>query len=62
MAAKVKLDMSYYDFLNMVQEISNNSSSIQNTFIKITMKNYDISHVKSALDKEIDNLNTLILK
>jgi hypothetical protein len=62
MAAKVKLDMSYYDFLNMVQEISNNSSSIQNTLIKITMKNYDISHIKSVLDKEIDNLNSLILK
>jgi len=61
MAAKVKLDISYYDFLSMVQEISNNSNSIQKTLIKKVYENYDISHVKSALDKEIETLNRLIM-
>lgn len=61
MAAKVKLDMEYFDFLNVVQEISNNSSSIQRTLIKKIYQNYDISQVKNALDREIDNLNRLLI-
>jgi hypothetical protein len=62
MAAKIKLDVEYFDFLNVVQEISNNLSSIQSFLVQRTLKNYDISHVMNVLDEEINNLNRLIMK
>ncbi|MHA1915690.1 MAG: hypothetical protein ACW986_12230 [Promethearchaeota archaeon] len=52
--------LEYYDFLNIVLEISKNLSSIQKTLIHKTLENYDISQVTSILDEEIDNLNRLI--
>ncbi len=34
MEAKVKIDISYYEFLNFIQDVSKNSNSIQRSLIK----------------------------
>ena len=62
METKVKMDLNYYAFLGIVQEISRNSNSIQKSLIKKVYENYDLSQVKSILDREIEILNRLIIK
>jgi len=62
MEAKVKLDTSYYDFLNLIQEVSNNSNSIQKSLIGKILKNYDIHKIKNDLDKKIAYYDKLLLK
>jgi hypothetical protein len=62
MEAKVKFDSSYYDFLNLIQEVSNNSNSIQKSLIGKILKNYDISKVKNDIDKKIAYYDRLLLK
>ncbi|MFX1478389.1 MAG: hypothetical protein ACFFCI_09670 [Promethearchaeota archaeon] len=62
MEAKVKLDTNYYEFLNLVQDVSNNSNSIQRTLISKIFKNYDICKIKSEIDKKIAYYDKLLLK
>ena len=62
MEAKVKLDTSYYEFLNFIQEVSKNSNSIQRSLIKIIYENYDINKVKNDLDKKITRIDRLLIK
>ena len=62
MEAKVKLDINYYEFLNLIQEVSNNSNSIQKSLISKIFKNYDIRKIKNDLDKKIAYYDKLLLK
>jgi len=62
MEAKVKLDTSYYEFLNFIQEVSKNSNSIQRSLIKRIYENYDINKVKNDLDKKITRIDRLLIK
>lgn len=62
MEARAKLDTSYYEFLNLIQEVSNNSNSIQKTLISKIFQNYDICKIKRDLDKKIAYFDKLLLK
>ncbi|MFX0006864.1 MAG: hypothetical protein ACFFA7_05990 [Promethearchaeota archaeon] len=62
MEAKMRIDTSYYEFLDLVQEISKNSVSIQERLIKTIYENYDIHKVKNDIDKKIAFLDKLIIK
>ncbi|MFX1391247.1 MAG: hypothetical protein ACFE9Z_14370 [Promethearchaeota archaeon] len=62
MEAKMRIDIGYYEFLDLVQTISKNSVSIQKELIKTIYENYDIQKVKYDLDKKIAFLDRLINK
>jgi hypothetical protein len=62
MEAEIRVDTSYYEFLDLVQDISKNSVSIQKTLIKTIYENYDIQKVKHEIDKKIAYLERLIIK
>ncbi|MFX1488408.1 MAG: hypothetical protein ACFFBI_04630 [Promethearchaeota archaeon] len=62
MEARAKLDTSYYEFLNLIQEVSKNSNSIQKTLISKIFQNYDICKIKRDLDKKIAYFDKLLLK
>lgn len=62
MEAKIRIDTNYYEFLDLVQDISKNSDSIQKNLIKTIYENYDIYKVKHELDKKIAFLDKLLIK
>ena len=62
MEVKKRIDKSYYEFLDLVQDISKNSKSIQKSNIKKIYENYDICEVKNDLDKKIALLDNLLIK
>jgi len=62
MEAKVKIDTSYYDFLNFIQDVSKKTNSIQRSLIRRIYENYDIHKVKNDLDKKIARIDRLLIK
>ncbi|MFX1569485.1 MAG: hypothetical protein ACFFCV_14075 [Promethearchaeota archaeon] len=62
MEVKIRIDTSYYEFLDLVQDISKNSISIQNKLMKTIYENYDINKVKRKLDGQIAYLDRLLIK
>ena len=62
MEAKVRIDASYYEFLELVQDISKNSSSIQRSLIRKIYENYDICKVKNDLVRKIAYFDRLLNK
>jgi len=62
MEAIVENDMKYYEFLNLIQDISKKSKSIQNISIKKIYDNYDIHLVKARIDKKIAYFDNLLIK
>ena len=62
MEAKIRIDTSYYEFLDLVQDISKNSKSIQNSLVRTIYENYDIHKVKNDLDKKITSVDKLLNK
>ena len=62
MEAKIRIDTSYYEFLDLVQDISKNSKSIQRSLIKTIYENYDIRKVKNDLDRKIAYFDNLLAK
>ncbi len=62
MEAKIRIDTNYYEFLDLVQDISKNSESIQKNRIKTIYENYDIYTVKHEIDKKIAFLDKLLTK
>ena len=62
MEAKIRIDTSYYEFLDIVQDVSKKSKSIQRTLIKRIYENYDINKVKSDLDRKIAYFDKLLTK
>ena len=62
MEVKIRIDTNYYEFLDLVQDISKNSKSIQKSLIRTIYENYDIYKVKHEIDKKIAFLDKLLTK
>ena len=58
----VEYSIGYYEFLSVVHEISKKSQSIQKDSIKKVYQNYDLRLYRRKLDKEIAELDKLIVK
>ncbi len=61
MEAKIRINTNYYEFLDLVKDISKNSKSIQNSLMKKIYENYDINKVKHNLDRQIALLDKLLI-
>ena len=58
----VENDVEYYEFLSVIHEISKKSQSIQKDLIKKVYQNYDLRLYRIKLEKEIAELDKLIIK
>ncbi len=58
----VENNVEYYEFLSVIHEISNKSQSIQKDLIKKVYQNYDLRLYRIKLEKEIAELDKLIIK
>jgi len=58
----VENDIEYYEFLSIIHEISKKSQSIQKDLIKKVYQNYDLRLYRIKLEKEIAELDKLIIK
>jgi len=58
----VENDVEYYEFLSVIHEISRKSQSIQKDLIKKVYQNYDLRLYRRKLEKEIAELDKLIIK
>ncbi len=58
----VENDVEYYEFLSVIHEISKKSQSIQKDLIKKVYQNYDLRLYRRKLEKEIAELDKLIIK
>jgi len=58
----VEYGIGYYEFLSVVHEISKKSQSIQKDSIKKVYQNYDLRLYQRKLDKEIAELDKLLVK
>ncbi|MFW9972468.1 MAG: hypothetical protein ACFFDF_19945 [Candidatus Odinarchaeota archaeon] len=61
MEVYIKIDTTRYEFLDLVQNISKNSVSIQKKLIKIIYENYDLQQIKQELDEKIAILDKLLI-
>ncbi|MHA2038234.1 MAG: hypothetical protein ACW98X_17490 [Promethearchaeota archaeon] len=61
MKVVVKTDMSYYEFLETIHQISTNSHSIQNKVMKQVCEIFDICQLKNKLDRKIEYFDGLLL-
>ena len=55
-------NVGYYEFLSVIHEISRKSQSIQKDLIKKVYQNYDLRLYLIKLEKEIAELDKLIIK
>ena len=58
----VESNVEYYEFLSVIHEISKKSQSIQKDLIKKVYQNYDLRLYRRKLEKEIAELDKLIIK
>jgi hypothetical protein len=58
----VESHVEFYEFLSVVHEISKKSQSIQKYSIKKVYQNYDLNLYRLKLEKEIAELDKLIIK
>ena len=58
----VENNVEYYEFLSVIHEISRKSQSIQKDLIKKVYQNYDLRKYRRKLEKEIAELDKLIIK
>jgi len=58
----VEINVEYYEFLSVIHEISKKSQSIQKDSIKKVYQNYDLRLYRRKLEKEIAELDKLIIK
>jgi len=58
----VENNVEYYEFLSVIHEISRKSQSIQKDLIKKVYQNYDLRQYRRKLEKEIAELDKLIIK
>ena len=58
----VENNVGYYEFLSVIHEISKKSQSIQKDSIKKVYQNYDLRLYRIKLEKEIAELDKLIMK
>lgn len=57
MDVKMGCDLSYYEFLKLINVVGINNKSIQKQNVSLTIQNYDIKRVKLNLDKQIEKIN-----
>jgi len=62
MTELVENNVEYYEFLSVIHEISKKSQSIQKNLIKKVYQNYDLRLYRRKLEKEIAELDKLIIK
>ena len=62
MTELVENNLEYYEFLSVIHEISKKSQSIQKDLIKKVYQNYDLRLYRIKLEKEIAELDKLIIK
>jgi len=55
-------NVDYYEFLSVIHEVSKKSQSIQKDYIKKVYQNYDLRLYRIKLEKEIAELDKLIIK
>jgi len=58
----VENNVGYYEFLSIIHDISKKSQSIQKDLIKKVYQNYDLRLYRIKLEKEIAELDKLIIK
>ena len=58
----VEDNVEYYEFLSVIHEISRKSQSIQKDLVKKVYQNYDLRQYRRKLEKEIAELDKLIIK
>jgi len=58
----IENNVDYYEFLSVIHEISRKSQSIQKDLVKKVYQNYDLSLYRKKLEKEIAELDKLIIK
>ena len=58
----VEKNIDFYEFLSVIHEISKKSQSIQKDLIKKVYQNYDLRSYRIKLEKEIAELDKLIIK
>ena len=58
----VENNVDYYEFLSVIHEVSKKSQSIQKDYIKKVYQNYDLRLYRKKLEKEIAELDKLIMK
>ena len=58
----VENNVEYYEFLSVIHEISKKSQSIQKDLIRKVYQNYDLRLYLIKLEKEIAELDKLIIK
>jgi len=58
----VENNVEYYEFLSVIHEISKKSQSIQKNLIRKVYQNYDLRLYRIKLEKEIAELDKLIIK
>ena len=58
----VEKNVEYYEFLSVIHEASKKSQSIQKDSIKKVYENYDLRLYRIKLEKEIGELDKLIVK
>ncbi len=62
MGELIENHVDYYEFLSVIHEISKKSQSIQKGYIKKVYQNYDSSLYRKKLEKQIAELDELIVK
>ena len=55
-------NVGYYEFLSVIHEVSKKSQSIQKDSIRKVYQNYDLRVYRIKLEKEIAELDKLIVK
>ena len=58
----VENNVGYYEFLRVIHEVSKKSQSIQKDSIRKVYQNYDLRVYRIKLEKEIAELDKLIVK
>jgi len=57
MSKAEKKSMDYYEFLDIIRNVSDNVSSIQANSVNIVITNYDLTSIKEQMNKELSQLN-----
>lgn len=60
MKVKEKTDMSYYEYLEILQKVTANCRSFQIKVMKRVYENFDICKLKNNLDKQIEHYDRLL--
>ncbi len=60
MKVKEKTDMSYFKYLEKLQQVSTNCRSFQIKVMKRVYENFDVCKLKNNLEKQIEHYDRLL--